>query len=148
MIRKFLAAVILASALLTSVSAVPAVADGCTGGCLPNYPPDPGCEWVWNGTTYVQVCATDPQPDPCQTKLDEQEDYYLAVIGNYKDSLASALGERDEWHAAHDRVAAAAVQRNIEYAAEVRKNEVLTYKVGTLRSKVQQLREKIRALKE
>jgi hypothetical protein len=77
--------------------------------------------------TPIVAKAALPQEVPveCQVYVDEREDYLLAVIGNYQEALAYEKTQVVYWQEAHDRVAANAVERNYEYAAEVEKNRKL-----------------------
>lgn len=89
----------------------------------------------------------DPVPAECQHYVDQSEDYYLDVISNYQDALAFAENQRDVWQEAHDRVAENAVARNIEYAAEVAKNEKLRYKISWKNDKLAELRAELHELR-
>jgi len=68
-------------------------------------------------------------PAECQVYVDEREDYLMAVIGNYQEALDYEKSQVVYWQEAHDRVAANAVERNYEYAAEVEKNRKLKDKL-------------------
>ena len=88
-----------------------------------------------------------PIPEECQIYVDERSDYLLAVIGNYQDDLEFQKEQTQYWQEAHDRVAAHAVERNWEYAAEVEKNRKLTDKLGWKQSRLEYWRNLYRELK-
>lgn len=83
-----------------------------------------------------QASAEEPPTDCLST-----EAYYLAVIGNFQAEVDRLTGDVAYWQAAHDAVAAAAVQRNVEYAAEVDANRRLRDRIRMLRSVIRALRQ-------
>lgn len=83
--------------------------------------------------SLVAAPAVADETNPTYTELD----ICRVAFDNISDQLAYMTGQRDYWQAAEERVAEAAVQRNIEYAAVVRKNEVLRNKVRDLRARLQ-----------
>lgn len=97
----------------------------------------------------IAAKASVPQdiPSECQIYVDEDAEYYLAVIGNFQDALEFQEEQTQLWHDAHDRVAVAAVQRNIQYAAEVEKNRQLTDKLHSTQSRLEYWRTLYRELK-
>lgn len=69
--------------------------------------------YLFGGVTAPAYAS---EPVDCSEEVAEVTAYFQGVVSNYQAQLDQVEAERDDWHAAHDRVAANAVARNYEFA--------------------------------
>lgn len=127
-IKKFAVIAVVVSAFLVATPGSAVAND-------PNYPPDPGCTWVFNGTTWVQECEpTEPEPNPAL------ETCLLGIASRD----ASILRLQREV-ATREATIFVLRQENAELLARV---NTLTATVDSLRDRLAAKNKKIRELRE